>query len=46
MVDGIRCENVRTVSCVPQGSVLILLYTSNLPITLENMLAGYANDST
>ena len=48
VVGGIRSENVRVVSGVPQGSVLdpllFLLYTSNLPITLENVLACYAAD--
>ena len=50
VVDGIRSENVRVVSGVPHGSVLdpllFLLYTSDLPMTLENTLVGIADDST
>ena len=50
VVDGICSENVRVVSGVPQGNTLgplkFLLYTSDLPITLENTFVGYADDST
>ena len=50
MVDGIHNENIRVVAGGLQGSVLgpllYLLYTSDLPITLENSLVGYADDST
>ena len=50
VVEGIRSENIRVVSSVPHGSVLgpllFLLCTSDLPITLENTLAVYADDST
>ena len=46
----INSENVRVVSGGPQESVLgplmFLLYTSDLLITLENTLLGYADDST
>ena len=48
MVDGVRSENIRVVSGVPQSSVLgpllYLLYTSNLPKILENTVVGYADD--
>ena len=50
LVDGIRSGTVRVASGVPQGSVLgpflFLLYTSYLPITLENTPVGCADDST
>ena len=50
MVDGCRSKLVNVVSGVPQGSVLgpllFLLYTSELFSILENMLIGYADDST
>ena len=46
VVDGGRREDVRVVSSVPQDSVLgpllLLLYTSDLPIIIENFLLGYA----
>ena len=44
LVDGIRSENVRVVSGVPQGSVLgpllFLLCISDLPKTLEITIVG------
>ena len=50
MVDGCRSKLVNVVSGVPQSSVLgpllFLLYTSELFSILENMLIGYADDST
>ena len=50
MVDGCRSKQVNVVSGVLQGSVfgtlLILLYTSELFSILENKLIGYAEDST
>ena len=50
MVDGCRSKLVNVESGVLQGSVfgplLFLLYTSNLFSILENMLTGYADDST
>ena len=50
MVDGYRNKLVNVVSGVPQGSVLgrlfFLLYTSELFSILQNMLIGYADDST
>ena len=50
MGDGCRSKLVNVVSRVPQGSVLgpllFLLYTSELFSILENMLIGYADDST
>ena len=49
MVDGCRSKLVNVVSGVPQcsvfGSLLFLLYTSDLFSILENKLIGYA-DST
>ena len=48
MVDGCRSKLVNVVSEVPQGSVLgtllFLLYTSELFSILENKLIGYADD--
>ena len=50
MVDCCRSKLVNVVSRVPQGSVLglllFLLYTSELFSILENLLIGYADDST
>ena len=50
MVDGCLSKLVNVVSGVPQGSVLgsllFLLYTSELFSILENKLTGYADDST
>ena len=50
MVDGCQTKLVEVVSVVPQGSVLgsllFLLYTSELFSFLENKLIGYADDST
>ena len=50
MLDGYRIKLVNVVLGVPQGSVLrpllFLLYTSELFSILENMLIGYADDST
>ena len=50
MVDGCRSKLVNVVSGIPQGSVLgsllVLLYTSELFSILENKLIGYADDST
>ena len=49
MVDDFRSENIRVVSGVPQsdmmGPLLFLLYTSDVPIILENNFVGYAYDS-
>ena len=50
MVDGCRSKLVDVVSVVSQGSVLgqllFLMYTSDHFSILENMLIGYAEDST
>ena len=50
MVDGCRGKLVNVVSGVPQGSIfgslLFLLYTSELFFILENKLIGYTDDST
>ena len=50
MVDGCRSLLVNVVSRVPQGivfgSLLFLLYTSQIFSILENKLIGYADDST
>ena len=46
MVDGCRSKLVNFVSGVLQGSVLSILYTSELFSILENKLIGYADDST
>ena len=50
MVDGCRSKLINVVSGVPQvsvlGSLLFLLYTSELFTILENKLISYANDST
>ena len=49
MVDGCRSKLVNVVSGVPPGSVLgsllFLLYTSEIFSILENKLIGYADDS-
>ena len=50
MVDGCRSKLVNVLSGVLPGSVfgslLVLLYTSELFSILENKLIGYADDST
>ena len=50
MVDGCKSKLINVVSGVPQGSVLgsllFLLYTSEVFSILENKLIGYADDST
>ena len=50
VVEGESSENVRGVFGKPQGSVLgsllILLYISDLPMIAEITLVGYADDST
>ena len=49
-MDGCRSKLVNVVSGVPHGSVfgpqLFLLYTAELFCIVENMLYGYADDST
>ena len=48
--DGILSKKFRVVPGVTQGNelgpLLFLQYTSDLPITLEKTLVGYAEDST
>ena len=50
IVDGCRSKLVNVLSGVPQcsalGSLLFLVYTSELFSILENKLIGYADDST
>ena len=50
MVDGCRSKLVNVVSGVPQGNVLgsllFLLYTSEIFSILENKLISYADEST
>ena len=49
-VDGVCSSSIDVVSGVPQGSVLgpllFLLYIADLPGILQNVLVGYADDST
>ena len=51
VADGARSENVMVVSGFPYGSVLgpllfFFLHTSDLPVIQENIIVGYADDST
>ena len=49
-VDGVCSSSIEIVSGVPHGSVLgpllFLLYIADLPRLLQNVLVGYADDST
>ena len=49
-IDGVCSSSIDVVSGVPQGSVLgpllFLLYIADFPGLLQNVLVGYADDST